>query len=70
MAPVPLTHHPKYYTTVPSFDSPWLFAMRGISDGRRAIGRAGRTARGLQAKPHLVKKRVEFDQTNSLEGKK
>jgi hypothetical protein len=44
--------------------------MRGISDGRRAIGRAGRTARGLQAKPHLVKKRVEFDQTNSLEGKK
>jgi len=70
MAPVPLTHHPKYGTTVPSFDSPWLFAMRGISDGNRAIGRAGRAARVLQAKPHLVKKSVEFDRANSQEGTK
>jgi hypothetical protein len=44
--------------------------MRGISDGRRAIGRAGRAARGFQAKPHLVKKSVEFDRANFLEGKK
>jgi hypothetical protein len=41
--------------------------MRGISDGNRAIGRAGRAARGLQAKPHLVKKSVEFDRANSQE---
>jgi hypothetical protein len=44
--------------------------MRGISDVRRATGRAGRAARGLQAKPHLVKKSVDFDRKNSQEGKK
>ena len=57
MAPVPLTHHPKYYTTVPSFDSPWLFAMRGISDGRRAIGRAGTRTPG-QAAPGKEKRPI------------
>jgi hypothetical protein len=70
MAPVPLTNHLKYYTTVPSSDSPWLFAMREISDGRRAIGRAGRAARGIQTKAHLVKKSTEFDRASCLEGTK